>query len=225
MPVVVWVSSVLGAVGEGRALCPITPRTRLGTLGRSVAALSLPALCLFRLCKHRILCLGGWKLGAPVLIPVCRWRPPFLAGGGPRCPCSGWCGLCPRGPRTHSPPLPAATSPAGPLPGFPPCCVPPRCTPNGSPHPCRAPPTDPGRCLLHPLAPAPRTDLPLPPPSPLLAAPPREGLLPAVLEPHPAHRCPCRGLGLCPLPISDPPGEQPRGWQGAGPRDVCTWIC
>ena len=41
----------------------------------------------------------------------------------------------------------------------------------------------------------------------------------------PAHRCPCRGLGLCPLPISDPPGEQPRGWQGAGPRDVCTWIC
>ncbi|XDA88380.1 hypothetical protein R6Z07F_018046 [Ovis aries] len=44
---------------------------------------------------------------------------------------------------------------------------------------------------------------------PLPAAPPLEGLLPAALGPHPARKCTCRGLGLCSLPIADPPGEQP----------------
>ena len=75
-----------------------------------VADVSLSAFCLLCLCKHLILCLGGSKLGALVLVPVCRrWpgRPPFLAGGGLWCPCSG----CPRGPRHPQPSLPAACKP------------------------------------------------------------------------------------------------------------------
>lgn len=179
----------------------------------------LSALCLLCLCKHLILCLGGPKLGALVLVPVCRrrpGRPPFLAGGGLWCPCSG----CPRGPWHPQPSPPAARKPPVSFSG------PGRVLSLGS-H-LAASLLGALRMVLHNR---PRTgiwfthlhQLPGQTCRCLLSAPtpgrtPLEGLLPAALGPHPARKCTCRGLHLF-LSASQPRLESsPAGLAGRRPQ-------